>query len=142
VIPSYDYSGDDGNKAPRLQGKINSIVIPDLDISRGGARRWAEVKTKSAATYTRITRRLEHGIPLRHWKDYQRVQEITGCEVWLYIYEEDTGQVLRAKIDYLANHTRIYDGNGMSWGGMAFWARDIFEQWMVIPINEDKKVNQ
>ena len=46
VVPSYDYSGEDGNKAPKMQGADLSLVIPDLDIARGGDRRWIEVKTK------------------------------------------------------------------------------------------------
>src|SRR3972149_1435615 len=65
VIPSYDFSGPNDDKAPKLQGLGNGFVLPDLDISRNGKRKWAEVKTKDEATFTRITQKLEHGIPLR-----------------------------------------------------------------------------
>lgn len=126
VIPSYDYSGEDGDKPPRLQGLREAFPVPDLDIAKDGQRRWAEVKTKAAASYTRITGRLEHGIPKRHYRAYKRVQEITGCEVWLFIYEEETGEVLFAKLDDLEAVKREYDGPKMSRGGMVFYPRDAF----------------
>lgn len=129
VIPSYDYSGEDGDKPPRLEGLRNAFPVPDLDVARGGVRRWAEVKTKSAATYTRSTGRLEHGIPLRHYWSYRRVQEITGTEVWLFIYEEKTGDVLFARLDDLEAEKREYAGSKMSRGGMVFWPRSAFRRF-------------
>jgi len=126
VIPSYDYSGEDNDKAPRLQGNLRAYVIPDLDIARGGRRIWAEVKTKACATYTRITQRFEHGIPMRHFRDYRAVQDITGCSVWLFVYEENTGEVLCGELDNLAAHKREYTGGKMSYGGMVFFPRDAF----------------
>ena len=127
VIPSYDYSGEDGDKPPRLQGLREAFPVPDLDIARDGQRRWAEVKTKAAATYTRLTGRLEHGIPKRHYWAYKRVQEITGCEVWLFIYEEQTGDVLCARLDDLESVKREYNGQKMSRGGMVFFPRSTFK---------------
>lgn len=126
VIPSYDYSGEDGDKAPKLEGLRDGFPVPDLDIAKDGERRWAEVKTKTAASYTRVTGRLEHGIPKRHYWAYKRVQEITGSEVWLFIYEEQTGDVLCARLDDLDAVKREYDGPKMSRGGMVFFPRDAF----------------
>ena len=117
VIPSYDYSGEDGDKAPKLEGRHDAFPVPDLDVSKRGLRYWAEVKTKAAATYTRATRRLEHGIPLRHYQAYRKVPEITGCDVWLFVYEEDTGEVLCGRLDDLELHKRLYCGAKMSRGG-------------------------
>jgi len=128
ILPSYDYSGED-EKAPRLQGALEDYVIPDLDISKNGERRWAEVKTKQSADWTRITQRLEHGIPLRHYHHYLEVQRITGCDVWLFVYEIETGDVLYAQLDELAEDLRLYEGNKMSRGGMAFFPRDAFKLW-------------
>lgn len=104
IIPSYDYSGDDGNKAPRLQGLRQSFVIPDLDTCRGGKRKWVEVKTKANAEWGKIAKCMEHGINLRHWNDYWRIQELTGCSVFLSIYEEKTGDVLISSIDNIQRH--------------------------------------
>lgn len=133
IIPSYDYSGEDGDKAPRLEGLQAAYPVPDLDIARDGERRWAEVKTKAAATYTRITGRFEHGIPKRHFESYMRVQKITGCQVWLFIYEENTGKVLYGKLDDLAAVRREYDGGKMSRGGMIFFPRDAFTVYGTAP---------
>jgi hypothetical protein len=124
VIPSYDYSGEDDNKAPKLQGARDSFVVPDLDIAKTGERRWAEVKTKATPSFTKVTGRLEHGIPMRHYRSYQRVQQITGNLVWLFIYEEDTGEVRFGKLDDLEGVKRVYEGDRMSKGGMVFYPRD------------------
>lgn len=129
VIPSYDYAGEDHDKAPRLQGALGGFIIPDLDIAKDGARRWAEVKTKAEATFTRITQRLEHGISKRHYEHYQKVQQITGDEVWLFVVEENTGTVLFAKLDDLEPFKRVYNGDKMSRGGMVFYPRDCFKVW-------------
>ena len=129
VVPSYDYAGDEKDKAPKLQGNKYSFVIPDLDISRAGNRLWAEVKTKREPTEHRVTKRVEHGIPLRHFQHYQRVQEITGCPVWLFVVEESSGDVLCGKLDELTKNGREYNGNKMSNGGMIFFLRGDFKQW-------------
>lgn len=109
VISSYDYSGEDDNKPPRMQGASAAMAIPDLDLARSGQRRWAEVKTKKSATLHRKTARWEHGIGLRLFNDYRRVEEETGTEVWLFVFEENTKIVLCATLNHLDKHKRIYD---------------------------------
>jgi hypothetical protein len=125
VIPSYDYCGED-DKAPRMKGTCGFFVIPDLDASRQGKRAWFEVKTKSSASWTKITKRFEHGIPIRHYQDYLRVEKESGTPVWLVIVEQDTGTVLRQSLEHLKKHVRLYQGGKMSRGGMAFFPRDEF----------------
>lgn len=126
VIPSYDYSGQGNDKAPKLQGADGGLVIPDLDVARAGERRWVEVKAKSHAVLHRRTNTLKHGIPLRHFHDYLRLQHITGCEVWLVVYEQDTGDVLMARLNALAGEKQEYAGGKMSRGGMVFFPRSDF----------------
>lgn len=126
VLPSYDYSGED-EKAPRLQGEKLCFVIPDLDTMKDGKRIWVEVKTKEEATFTRKTNRLEHGIPLKHYRHYQEVERISGCGVWLAVYEINTGDILIARLSELEKHVRLYEGEKMSYGGMAFFPRDSFD---------------
>lgn len=119
VIPSYDYTGDDRDKAPRLQGLVRSYVIPDLDTAKSGVRRWVEVKTKSAATQSyRYYGTFDHGIEERLLLNYQTVQEITGTEAWVCIYEHEAAKVLLAPVDYVLTETarepdrrrRMHDG--------------------------------
>lgn len=129
VIPSFDYCGENGDQAPSAQALADKVILPDLDIAKDGKRLWAEVKTKEHADFTRITQQWEHGIPLRHWEAYRKIQDETGAKVWLYICEINSGWVLRAPIDNLCLEIRIYRGDKMNKGGMAFFPRNIFEKW-------------
>jgi hypothetical protein len=126
VVPSYDYSGQENDKAPKMKGLMRSFVLPDLDVSKSGSRKWVEVKTKEDATYTRITQQYEHGIPLRHYRQYLEVEKESGCAVYLAVYEIKTGEVLIGRLSELSKLVRIYDGDKMSRGGMAFFPRSAF----------------
>lgn len=119
MIPSYDYSGEEGDMPPRLQGEETAYPVPDLDIAKNGHRRWVEVKTKASADWTRITRQFEHGIPRRHYEAYQRVAEITGGPVHLCVYEENTQDVLVAPLTALKVRFSM-----MGRCGMAYFGRD------------------
>ena len=127
MIPSYDYSGEEESKAPMLQGRRENHILPDLDCANSVHRRWVEVKAKTVATTHRITGRVEHGIQLRHFKSYKRVQEITGSTVWLAIAEADTGAILVGELDRLHENARVYDGPKMGRGGMIFFLRSDFK---------------
>lgn len=98
IVPSYDFSGSDGDKAPKMYGPRRSFVIPDLDASRDGLRIWVEVKTKSRAVLWRKSGELRHGVETRLIEHYRQVERITGCDVWLVICEEDTREVLCASL--------------------------------------------
>jgi hypothetical protein len=124
VLASYDYSGSDDHP-PRLEGWARQFIIPDLDACKGGRRIWVEVKTKAAPSLHRATNIIEHGIPLRHYEQYLQVERETGCAVHLIIYEEQSDVLLHQKLSELGQ-PRIYSGDKMSYGGMAFWPRDSF----------------
>lgn len=121
VIPSYDYSGDDGNKAPRLQGLTKRFPIPDLDIAQNGHRRWVEVKAKTKANWTWKTQQYEHGI--EHYDDYIQVEQETGTEAWLAIYEITTTCLLMQSFNMLGEPRR----STMNGTRMAYWPRDAFK---------------
>ena len=123
IIPSYDYSGEDEH-APRMEGLKLQFILPDLDACKDGQRRWAEVKTKRIPTRGRISGKDEHGIPLRHWTHYQAVERESGCPVWLYIFEESSREIIRARLSTLGEgrHSRSQE-----MGDMIFWLREQFE---------------
>lgn len=99
--------------------------VPDLDIARLGTRRWVEVKTKKLGGFLwRKTGKLQHGINLRLLEHYQTVQEITGSECWIAIYEETTRALLAQTINRLGP-PRIGTNNGTQ---IANWDRDKFIQ--------------
>lgn len=126
IVPSYEFTGRENNKAPRLLGMQSSYVLPDLDVSSSGGRFWAEVKTKKEPTYHRNTECWEHGIPTRHYCDYKKVEAITRCPVWIFIYEEDSKNILFQSLQKLEPVLRSYGGSKMSLGGMVFWDRRYF----------------
>jgi hypothetical protein len=123
VIPSYDYSGEDGNKAPRLEGLWSGHPAPDLDVARNGNRFWVEVKTKERPVEYRKTGELRHGINLELLEHYETVQTISGCPCWLFIYEEDSRWLLGQLLDKLGEPSvgTVYGKK------MANWNRDLFK---------------
>ncbi len=126
VVPVHELTGEAKDKAPAMEGHRNRIVLPDLDVCRDGMRRWVEVKTKDKADYTRITKRLEHGIAQRLYEQYIEVQRLSGCEVWLAVYEETTGEVIARSLNKLEPYKRLDNGDKMERGGMIFFPRDQF----------------
>lgn len=126
VIPSYDYAGADGDKVPKLQGLCAAFPIPDLDVARGGARRWVEVKTKSECVRYRKANEWRHGIPKRLWQAYQHVERITGAPVEIAILELSTGDILTASLAALGNP--VQESNAGHWRGKpeVFWPRARF----------------
>jgi hypothetical protein len=127
VIPSYDYSGTERDKAPKLQGLGEGFPVPDLDVCRAGDRRWIEVKTKSAPDFTRKTGRFEHGI--EHYDDYLRVAFETGTEAWLAIFELKTRELLAQSFAKLGEPRR----STMYGKRMAYWPRDAFMHLHTFP---------
>lgn len=130
VIPSYDYSGDDRNKAPKLQGASEGFPVPDLDVCKSGDRRWVEVKTKTAADFTYKTGQWEHGI--EHYDDYVRVAAETGTEAWLAIYETSTGDLLAQSFAGLGEPRR----STLHGKRMAYWPRSRFMHLHTFPPEE------
>ena len=58
------------------------------------------------------------------------VQEITGDEVWLFIYEQRPGVVLYEWLGELVPLRREDHGTKMDVSGMVFFPRDAFKTWV------------
>lgn len=136
VIPSYDYSGREEGKAPKMLGNGRGVILPDLDVSKGGRRFWVEVKNKSEPSFYKKEKRDVHGIPIRHWEAYNEIQEITGCPVVLCVVEAPTQYnegvepkaILKQYIDILASDAREWRGNvGKGYKDMIYFPRDLFK---------------
>ena len=126
VIPSYDYAGLDHDKPPRLETTTRGLSIPDLDVSKDGARIWIEVKLKAAPTWGRISGKLEHGISARLANHYTETEKITGCAVWIIVVEESSGEWRAALLSKLRTRERSSFSPRM--GGMVFWLREDFHR--------------
>jgi len=101
VIPSYDFTGSDGDVAPKLKFLTRSLIVPDLDVCRGGNRVWVEVKHYSHAAFNNSKQIDVHGLKAAHYRQYLQVQKATGCPVFLAIVERNTGAILIGRLDAL-----------------------------------------
>jgi hypothetical protein len=98
VIPSYDYTGSDGSKAPRLQYLDRAYPVPDGDICNGTARIWIEIKTYTYAPMNRKVGEPVHGAAKRLIESYLRVEKDTLTPVWIAVLEIKTGALLVARL--------------------------------------------
>jgi hypothetical protein len=132
-MTSHFSAHDGGESAPVLLGPDGRrLTMPDVDQARAGIRKWAEVKTKTAPSYSRITRTWDHGLSRKAAHQYQHVQDQTGTEVWIYIMELMFGAVLRSPLAEWITESRVYEGDKMGRGGMLFRPRcdlEIFGHW-------------
>lgn len=119
VVPSYDYSGTSGDKAPRMFSRSGQLVLPDLDACKDGRRIWVEVKTKDRATFHIKTRTLEHGFSSRHFEQYLGVEEISGTRVFILFVEMDGGRMLGNWLQSLRGQGRV--NRSSSLGEMVFF---------------------
>lgn len=101
IIPSYDYSGADGDKAPKLRGRPGNFPVPDLDASRDGRRLWVEVKCYTRPVLNRRFGCYVHGIPKRLYDSYAEVERITGSPVYLAVEEVQGARLLIARLSEL-----------------------------------------
>lgn len=101
VIPSYEFSGASGDKAPRLTFADRRMAIPDLDLCRAGVRKWFEVKTYYRSWPNTRHAADIHGMSARLFNGYREVEAATGCEVWIAVLEVSTGDLLTVRASKL-----------------------------------------
>lgn len=135
VLPTYDFSGKQDDKAPKLLGPSSSIdlVMPDLQCFRNGEVRWLECKWKSHADYNRKRGWHVTGISLRLVEHYQKVTEITGADVFLLFLHEKEGEVRGGRMRELESaRSHDYTGPAMGRFGMRFWRWDALRRWCAL----------
>ena len=128
TMPARRYNGEG---APTLQRLHEHTVLPDILAVKDGKSRFVEVKTKrDGPSFYRKTQKEQHGVDWANWKAYCDTQRETGLDVWLFVYEPNSGTLLRAAIDDLEmDHRLLEDDPGYNAYGseMIFWDRDNFE---------------
>lgn len=100
IVMAADYSGPNGNHAPRLEGIEGfAAILADLDVI-GRGRRWVEVKTKDGPVKWGGWHGAEiHGYDLPHRDHYLQLQAETATAVWIFVYEEQSGEILSCPLD-------------------------------------------
>ena len=137
VLPAYETSIISG-KGPRLFGAYGQLICPDLLVFNDTLFLWIEAKFKSAFTWHRLSSSWQTGIDLRHWRDYQQVDQRTPMDVWIFFLHKPlgcakdtpTGHVSPAglfgqtvkKLTSCVHHTHANHGPS----GMAYWTLSSF----------------
>ena len=101
VVSSSEFSGKDGNKAPKLMFSHGGLALPDLDVSKEGARSWIEIKTYTAPAWNRKYNCWVHGFPKRLFCDYVEVEKQSGTMVWIGVLELKSCALLLAHLSSL-----------------------------------------
>jgi hypothetical protein len=127
ILPASDFTGALRDRAPKITGTQEGIVMPDLLVAKRGLAMWAEVKSKWKPCFYRQTGINYHGVGRRLWRHYHRCQDETGMNVWLFIVEEKTQVLLFQGINELAKWVSPYEGDKVDPGGMVFWPRHVFQ---------------
>jgi hypothetical protein len=98
TVPVYDYDGGN-NKAPKLDRRHGSLILPDLFAARAGVSVWCEAKRKTSATLTMITGQHETGIDARLYDHYRQVKNESGLRVFLFFGHDVENEVRHCEVD-------------------------------------------
>jgi hypothetical protein len=135
VSGTYDFSGKDDNKAPKLMAppRGESLVLPDLQcfkVTSPDPATWMEVKWKARAVLYRKGGYRVTGINKRHWQHYQKVQHLTSAKVFVMFIHDAESEIRADTLDDLRAYvSHEYDGDKMGRGGMVFWPYDDIPCW-------------
>ena len=130
VLPTYDYSGLQKNKAPKLSGMMNSFVIPDLLCFKPERKVWVECKWKSKAELYRKNNVYVTGIESRLFKQYQQVGKLSGIEVKIMFLHVAESEIRGNDLDFLSeNINNYYAGDKFKNDGMVFWDFNKLHKW-------------
>lgn len=132
VIPSYDWTGADGAKAPSVLAPRgwDDLVMPDLQTFHRGVQRWLEVKWKWWASYHRKLNQLETGISLRLYEHYRAIERVSGGDVYVLFVHHREGEMRGDSLKRLATYiSHQYEGRLMGRDGMVFWPFEAIPRW-------------
>jgi hypothetical protein len=135
VLAGYNFTGPEGNKPPQIQcGDKSKWSCPDLLVCRDGMSYFVEVKIKAISPTFRNSDEVRHGIDLKHYDHYKEVQKESGIPVWLWVIEEETGEVLCQLLDILTLTEK--PGVGVMTGKMMYFPKSSFTILGVVSASE------
>jgi hypothetical protein len=103
IIPSFEFSGKNEDKAPKLYALNEDLVLPDLDVCKGGDRFWVEVKTYTQPAFNRNRGCFVHAIQRNHYEQYLAVEKTTKCRVFIYVLEVKSGELRSVELSKAPN---------------------------------------
>jgi hypothetical protein len=120
----------DGTGAPMLMGSACNLILPDLQVLDPMMQKppaYVEVKHKTQAPLNyKLGHVPVHGIGQWNWKQYQRVEQMTGVPVWLLILEHLTGELLALRTSVPPDDCFGGSAKGVDEGGMVYWRKSRF----------------
>lgn len=142
TIPRRKYNQNMGNEiAPMLESKNVKTVLPDITAT-GGGKTW-EIEVKSKNQYVEYRKKdfePQHGIDRPNWHDYITIKEETGHDVYLFIFEQDSGKLIRQNIESLVvDHEHSSGGSGGE--PMVYFDRSLFDE-VPIPRSIHNKITE
>jgi len=91
VFPAYEIVEPE-YKGPRIFSVEGDLVAPDLFLFNRERAFFAEVKSKAAFTWHRLTRSYQDGIDRRHWMDYLKLRHRMPWPLWLLFLHAPGGE--------------------------------------------------
>lgn len=130
ILPVYEIA-ENQYKGPAVYSVDNmNIIAPDMMVFNGGKITFVEAKHKTAFSWHRITQQWVTGIDLKHYFEYQKIQEKLSIPVWLmFLHDGGTAKdsekspsgLFGNSLDYLINHeNHRHNNHGNS--GMVYWS--------------------
>ena len=131
ILPVYEIA-ENQYKGPALYCHSKNLVAPDMLVFGQNKITWIEVKTKTAFSWHRKTKRFVTGIDLKHYFDYLEIAKNTTVPLWIFFLHGkgtavDTPEdkispsgLFGRDILYLEKHENHRHDN---WGnsGMVYW---------------------
>lgn len=125
VVPAHECNPDG---AAVMRSQDDFFVLPDLLVFSNTEPVWVEVKTKESAIEFRQKSELRHCINEHHYDQYLKVEHLSSFDVWLFVYEEDSGKILRAPLNWLppAQFLSASQSSGAYESDVVFFRRNDF----------------
>lgn len=128
ILPVYEIA-ENQFKGPAVYSADLSIIAPDMLVFRDGKITFIEAKHKEAFSWHRITQQWVTGIDLKHYFEYQKIQETLKIPVWLMFLhrggaakdsEKSPAGLFGNSLDFLTKNENHRHNN---WGnsGMVYW---------------------
>ena len=143
ILPVYEIA-ENQFKGPVFHAdRVRKLVAPDLLVFGTDQLFWAEVKTKTAFTWHRKTKRFVTGIDRHHYGDYLAIQDEVDLPIWLFFYHADgvakdsppgPSGLFGAPLQHLrvrVNHK--HDNHGEH--GMVYWAENSLKWFADYPLD-------
>jgi len=139
ILPVYEIE-ETRFKGPVFHTAVRQLVAPDLLVFGAKKIFFAEVKRKSAFSWSRKYNQWETGIDLRHYLDYLALQDETEIPVWLFFLQcdgtaKDTppGKISPTGL-FVAplKHLRCHEGHRKY--GMVYWGVDSLRKLADYPL--------